>query len=203
MESSPHIFRALHTSSKMKICSQQTVAILSLLFLTLTFSSVNAYGESKPTEMPKYPVKKASPEAIDVVVEGIVYCQSCNYTGTWSFNEAVPISGAKISVICRNYRERVSYYNVFTTADGGYFYANLKGYEMKHPLLDHPLQSCVVKLVSSPLDNCNAFSNVNYGINGAGLRYETKRLIRDNYEAVIYAAGPLAFKPDNCPLKQY
>ncbi|GAB4827626.1 hypothetical protein Ancab_034510 [Ancistrocladus abbreviatus] len=185
--------------------SQQTIPILCLLVLALSFCSVNAYAESKPSEMPKYPVKKAAPEeVIDIVVEGIVYCQSCNYSGTWSLNEAVPISGAKISVICRNYRGRVSYYNVFTTSSsGGYFYANLKGYGMKHPLLDHPLQSCAVKLVSSPLDSCNVFSNINYGINGAALRYENKRVIRSSYEAVIYAAGPLAFKPDNCPPKQY
>ncbi|GMH26816.1 hypothetical protein Nepgr_028659 [Nepenthes gracilis] len=185
--------------------SRLTAAILSLLLLILTHPSVASYAEEKTTvATPRYPAKKEAPEeAVDVVVEGLVYCQSCNYSGTWSLNEAVPIPGAKVSVICRNYRDRVSYYNAFTTNNGGYFYANLKGYAMRHPLLDHPLQSCAAKLVSSPMENCSAFSNINYGINGAALRYEKKRLIRKNYEAVIYSAGPLVFRPDRCPPKQY
>ncbi|OMP07098.1 hypothetical protein COLO4_07629 [Corchorus olitorius] len=46
-----------------------------------------------------------------------------------------------------------------------------------YTLLDHPLQSCSVKLVSSPDENCNN------GIDGSPLRYE----------------GPVAFRPAPSP----
>lgn len=142
---------------------------------------------------------KSVPKAVEVVVEGMVYCQSCKYFGTWSLAEAKPIGSAKVSVVCKNYRKRVTYYKTFQTGENGYFYAELKGYEMSHPILDHPLHACRVKLVSSPLKECNLLSNINYGMDGAALRYEDKTLYGKEYEAVIYAAGPLAFRPSYCP----
>ncbi|KAJ8650941.1 hypothetical protein MRB53_003964 [Persea americana] len=73
---------------------------------------------------------------------------------------------------------------------------------MKHDYLDHPLQACTVHLLSSPHPQCNLLSNVNSGIDGSPLRYERKRLSGENYEVVLYAAaGPLAFRPSNCPPK--
>ncbi|GAB2299320.1 hypothetical protein Dimus_033395 [Dionaea muscipula] len=178
----------------------QIIAIFTLLLLGLTLPS--SHGESITVQTTKYPSKIVPELAIDIVVEGMVYCQSCNQSGTWSLHEAAPIPGARVSVICKNYKDRVSYYNVFTTTSQGYLYANLKGYQTTHPLLDHPLQSCIVKLVSSPLENCNAFSNINFGISGAALRPEKKILIGSNYQAVVYTAGPLAFRPYQCPPKQ-
>ncbi|KAL6990864.1 hypothetical protein U1Q18_008987 [Sarracenia purpurea var. burkii] len=162
---------------------------LSLLLLSLAFSFVAA-NEQVPA--------KAADRNVSVVVEGMVYCQSCEREGTWSLSGAEPIPAAKVSVICRDYRTRLSYYKAFETDAYGYFYADLEGFKMSHYLLDHPLTSCRVKLVSSPLESCNLFSNVNYGLNGSPLRYENKRLLGKNYEAVIYAAGPLAFGPPHC-----
>ncbi|XP_010693071.2 non-classical arabinogalactan protein 30 [Beta vulgaris subsp. vulgaris] len=180
----------------------QNLFLLSVLVLALAFSYANADGyETKTKSYPKpyAPTTKVT----DVVVEGIVYCQSCKYAGAWSLDEAKPIAGAHISVICRNQKDRISYYKAYTTNGDGYFYAKLQGFSMKHQLLDHPLQACVVKLVSSPIDSCDVFTNINYGVNGAKLRYENKKIMTKNYEAVIYAAGPLAFRPDHCIPNQY
>lgn len=117
---------------------------------------------------------------------------------SWSLTGATPISAAKISVICKNQKNQVSYYKAFATNANGYFYAQLDGFKMENNLSDHPLQSCQVKLVSSPLQSCNLLTNVNYGLDGSPLRYEKKSWASNNYEAVIYAAGPLAFHPAYC-----
>ncbi|XP_040993012.1 non-classical arabinogalactan protein 30-like [Juglans microcarpa x Juglans regia] len=171
------------------MASSQLLILLSLLMLLLlAFPSITAAEQEKK---------------IDVVVEGVVYCQSCEQTGTWSLSGAKPIPAAKVSVVCKNHQDQVSYYKVFETDGNGYFYAQLKGFKMSQCLLEHPLQACHVKSVSSPLQNCNLLTNVNYGLYGFSLRYETKKLLGSNYEAVIYAAGPLAFRPDHCPLPSH
>ncbi|KAL3837770.1 hypothetical protein ACJIZ3_022361 [Penstemon smallii] len=170
--------------------STQLISIIPLLLL-LTIQSITA--NEQPPQPPKPPQK-----AVDVVVEGVIYCQSCGDHGSWSLTKAKPIKAATISVICKDHRNRVSYYKAFQTDKNGYFYAHLKGFKMSHNFLDHPLHSCKVKLVSSPIQSCNSLTNVNYGLYGAPLRYEDKRLVGSNYEAVIYAAGPLAFRPATC-----
>ncbi|XP_022744718.1 non-classical arabinogalactan protein 30-like [Durio zibethinus] len=167
--------------------SHLAVFISSLLLLPLAFRSIDAYGD--------IPQEKKT----EVVVEGMVYCQSCDNYGPWSLSKAEPIASAKVSVICKNSKDKVSFYKAFETDGNGYFFAELEGFKMSHSLLDHPLQSCHVKLISSPLENCNALLNVNYVLYGSPLRYESKRLYRKDYEVVIYAAGPLAFRPAHCP----
>lgn len=164
--------------------NQITIALCSLFLLQLAFPSAFAHKK------------------IDVVIEGMVYCQSCDHFGSWSLNEAKPIPSAKISVICKNHWKQVSYYKGFQTDSKGYFFATLDGFKMDNNFLDHPLQSCKVKLVSSPMEDCNLISNVNYGINGASLRFENKVLKRSYGEAVIYASGPLAFRPSQCVAKE-
>ncbi|KAH7537597.1 proline-rich protein 1 [Ziziphus jujuba] len=169
--------------------SQFIILFSSFLLLPLAFTFTAAYDD-----VPTKPVEKK----IEVVVEGIVYCQSCDKFGSWSLSGADPIPSAKLSVICKRHDEEVTFYKVFETDDNGYFYAPLEGFKMVNSLVDHPLQSCHVKLVSSPRKNCDLLSNVNYGLNGSPLRYEKKILKGKNYEAVIYAAGPLAFRPAHC-----
>ncbi|XP_050387462.1 non-classical arabinogalactan protein 30-like [Argentina anserina] len=139
---------------------------------------------------------------IEVVVEGMVYCQSCDHYGTWSMTGAKPIPSAKVSVICKNHNKQVSFYKAFQTNADGYFYAPLDGFKMNH-IMDHPLQACHVKPVSSPLQDCRFLSNINHGLDGAPLRYEDKRVMGNNYEAVVYSAGPLAFRPANCAPKTH
>ncbi|XP_061351757.1 non-classical arabinogalactan protein 30-like [Gastrolobium bilobum] len=162
--------------------------ILFVLLLVVAFPNIEA-GEDAP---------KITEKKVDVVVEAMVYCQSCEHFGTWSLTGAKPIPSAKVSVTCKNNKGHVSYYKVFDTDKNGYLYAPLEGFKMQNYILDHPLQSCYVKLVWSPLESCSLLSNVNYALNGAPLRYENKKLHGSIYEAVIYAAGPLAFRPSDC-----
>ncbi|XP_042510364.1 non-classical arabinogalactan protein 30 [Macadamia integrifolia] len=172
---------------------QQLMAVFSfLLLLALASTSVaadeeNSYAETK----------------IDVAVEGTVYCQGCTHHGTWSLADAKPIPGAKVSIICKDYKNRVSFYKVCTTDKEGYFYEALQGFTLKHIILDHPLHGCTVHPVSSSLPNCRLVTNVNYGLDGAPFRYEDKRLFGTNYEVVVYTAGPLAFRPAHCPPKSH
>ncbi|KAG9453592.1 hypothetical protein H6P81_006496 [Aristolochia fimbriata] len=169
-------------------CLFSFTPLLMLLFLFLAFTS---FGCSRA----------ADEVTADVVVEGVVYCQSCDHYGSWSLTGASPLPSAKVGVACKDYKGRVSYYKAFSTDQHGYFYAQIKGFKMNHYYLDHPLQACKVHLLSSSHPTCNLMSNVNRGIDGAPLRYERKRLYGETYEAVVYAAGPLAFRPNNCPVK--
>lgn len=163
-------------------------SFVSLLLLLVAFPCTQATKDAVKTTEKK----------IDVVVETTVYCQSCEHSGTWSLIGAKPVPSAKVSVTCKSHKGHVSYYKVFQTDKNGYLYAPLEGFKMQNYILDHPLHSCYVKPVWSPLESCSLLSNVNYGLNGARLRYENKRLHGSNYEAVIYAASPLAFHPSDC-----
>nr|XP_043635210.1 non-classical arabinogalactan protein 30-like [Erigeron canadensis] len=174
--------------NKKKMANNQFTTII-LILLPLAFLVAATIAHEVPAKQDK---------TATVVVEGKVYCQSCKYFGSWSLTDAEPIPAAKVSVICKNHKRRVSYYNAFETDKDGYFYAELKDFKMSHYLLDHPLHSCHVKLVSSPLQTCNLLSNVNNGINGSPLRFENKVVYGNNYEAVVYGSGPLAFRPTNC-----
>ncbi|KAK6145540.1 hypothetical protein DH2020_022360 [Rehmannia glutinosa] len=125
---------------------------------------------------PPKPVEKP----VDVVVEGVVYCPSCKTYGSWSLTEPTPLKPPPSASSAKTTETEVQNEPLF---------------------LDHPLHACKVKMVSSPLESCNVLTNVNYGLNGAPLRYEDKRLVGSNYEAVIYSAGPLAFRPAHCAPK--
>ncbi|CAN4102399.1 unnamed protein product [Withania somnifera] len=173
------------------MASSQLVLIV-LLLLELAFPLITAYDNV---------ADKSVEKTAQVVVEGMVYCQSCDNYGSWSLSGAKPIAAAKVSVICKNYMKRVSFYKAFKTDENGYLFAQLDGFKMGQSYLDHPLHSCHVKLVDSPLENCDVFTNINYGITGGRLRYLDKTLRRSNYDAVIYAAGPFAFRPAYCPPK--
>ncbi|XP_022942759.1 non-classical arabinogalactan protein 30 [Cucurbita moschata] len=157
---------------------------LSLLLLLLHIAAANP---PRPT-----------PKPVAIAVEGMVYCQNCQKIGSWSLTGAKPIAGAKISVICKNHNNQVSFYKVYETNKYGYFYAELVGYKMPHPVLDHPLQACKVKPISSPLSDCDLLTNLNYGIAGAPLRYDKKFVVGPKYRAAVYSAGPLAFHPEKC-----
>uniref|UniRef100_A0A7N0RIM4 Uncharacterized protein n=1 Tax=Kalanchoe fedtschenkoi TaxID=63787 RepID=A0A7N0RIM4_KALFE len=140
-----------------------------------------------------------SDTTVDVVVEGVVLCQSCKLHGSWNLDGAVPIPKARVSVQCKDHKGRVAYYkSVEETDSKGYYYAKLDGFKMSHYLLDHPLHACKVKLLSSPNKDCNIFTNINYGINGAPVSYNNKAVKGPQYEAVIYSAPPLAFRPTKC-----
>ncbi|GAA0143278.1 hypothetical protein LIER_04002 [Lithospermum erythrorhizon] len=130
---------------------------------------------------------------VELVVEGVVFCQCCARRGMWSFTGAKPIENSTVSVICKDHRNKVIFYKPFkTNAVRYFFYAQLKGFKITNPFHDHPLQTCRVKLVSSPVKD------------GAPLHFQDKRLVGPHYEAIIYGACPLAFRPAKCtPKPQY
>ncbi|RWR81352.1 non-classical arabinogalactan protein 30-like protein [Cinnamomum micranthum f. kanehirae] len=171
----------------------QQLSLFSPLLLMLLLLPFAAHGSNEAS----HEIKKT----IDVVVEGVVYCQSCDHAGTSYLIGATPIEFGRVGVSCKDHKGRVSFYKAFTTDAYGYFYAPLQDFKMKHDYLDHPLQACTVHLHSSPHPQCNLLSNVNSGIDGSPLRYERKRLSGEKYEVVLYAAGPLAFRPSNCSPK--
>ncbi|KAI6676170.1 hypothetical protein NL676_036966 [Syzygium grande] len=80
-------------------------------------------------------------KAMEVVVEGMVYCQICKYFGMWSLAEAKPVGSAMVRVVRKSYKNCVTYCKTFGTEESSYFYAELKGYVMSHPILDHPLHA--------------------------------------------------------------
>lgn len=193
-----HLIQIFHSHiptrlSRVKRMATQQLSFISPMLLLLLLPFAAAHGSTEAL----YKMKKT----IDVVVEGVVYCQSCDHIGTSSFIGATPIKSARVGVSCKDDKGRVSFYNSFTRDTYGYFYAPLRALKMKHDYLDHPLQACTVHLLSSPHPQCNLLSNVNSGIDVSPLRYEKKRLSSENYEVVLYAAGPLAFRPSNCPPK--
>ena len=113
-----------------------------------------------------------------------------------------PISDASVSVFCRgDDNGGVNFYKTFNTNKQGYFYAELKGFKISKDSLDVPINSCYVRVVSSPNVYCNYPTNVDYGFSGLGspLKYQDKTLsYKDRYQAVVYSAGPLAFRPVYC-----
>ncbi|KAK6135785.1 hypothetical protein DH2020_030480 [Rehmannia glutinosa] len=174
---------------------QLTALIIPFLFLSLSTAEELLPLLPLPLPQPSKQVEKFK----DVVVEGLVLCQSCEQYGTDDVDGAKPIEAATVRVICKFRRNGFVYDKTFETDKNGYFYGELK--DLKISSLEQPLRSCKVKLVSSPLSTCNLLTNVHNGLNGAPLRYEDKKITGTNYEAVVYAAGPLAFAPANCAPK--
>ncbi|KAL4189646.1 hypothetical protein AMTRI_Chr08g166380 [Amborella trichopoda] len=146
---------------------------------------------------PLLTTEKVKAEEPVVVVEGMVYCQSCELKGTHSLAEAKPIAGAKVGVACKDEKGRVKWYQAHKTDSYGYFYASVIGFA---PSMD-ALSSCTAYLLSSPDPECNLLTNINGGFEGSPLRY------KGNLKAgkvLLYATGPLAFRPARChPLSHY
>ncbi|RWW06471.1 hypothetical protein BHE74_00037229 [Ensete ventricosum] len=130
-------------------------------------------------------------------VEGMVYCQKCKYVGSWNLDGARPLPSAKVSIICKDHKHRVIFYDSAEADKNGYFYKLLDGTHLRSATFD-PVTACTVRLLASPDANCNRLTNVNYGIQGAKLRDENKTYSDEHCETKLYAAGPLAFKPVHC-----
>lgn len=83
--------------------------LLSLLVLLLC---VFAGAAADPTRHAHKPV--------EIVVEGVVFCQNCRRIGSWSLTDGKVIAGAKVSVICKNLHNQVNFYKVYQTDAKGY-----------------------------------------------------------------------------------
>ncbi|CAO2208898.1 unnamed protein product [Urochloa humidicola] len=140
-----------------------------------------------------------------VRVEGLVLCQSCAKCGSQSLDGAAPLPGARVTVTCRDRKNRVMAWRAPAADYNGYFHAEF-GVERAGDFRgEDPREACFVRLLSSPDAKCNGVTNINGGMEGARLRDEGKRWADGRgIENVVYAAGPLAFKPGMCvPTRHY
>ncbi|CAO2161169.1 unnamed protein product [Urochloa humidicola] len=157
-----------------------------------------------PPAAPAYGGDKKK-KLVVVRVEGLVLCQSCAKRGSQSLDGAAPLPGARVTVTCRDRKNRVMAWRAPAADYNGYFHAEF-GVERAGDFLgEDPREACFVRLLSSPDAKCNGVTNVNGGLEGARIRDEGKRWEDDRgIENVVYAAGPLAFKPGMCvPTRHY
>uniref|UniRef100_A0A0E0JEF4 Uncharacterized protein n=1 Tax=Oryza punctata TaxID=4537 RepID=A0A0E0JEF4_ORYPU len=78
----------------------------------------------------------------------------------------------------------------------GYFLAELGVTKVSDFYMGDPRKACYVRLRASPDFECNNPTTINYSsIEGAPLRDEGKRWADHDYDNVVYATGPLAFRP--------
>uniref|UniRef100_A0A0E0JEG2 Uncharacterized protein n=1 Tax=Oryza punctata TaxID=4537 RepID=A0A0E0JEG2_ORYPU len=158
--------------------------------------------QQQHTPSPPTPAAQQSDKVL-VRVEGQVYCQSCEHRNSWSLAGAKPLRRAEVSVTCRDAKNRAAWWRLAVADESGYFLAEFGVTKVSDFLDANPREACYVRLLSSPDCKCNSLTNINAGMVGAPLREEGKRWPGQGYDNVVYAAGPLAFRPANCPPKHY
>lgn len=151
-----------------------------------------------PSPATPAPAPTARSDKLLVRVEGLVYCQSCAHRNSWSLDGAAPLPKAKVTVTCRDAKNRVMAWRNPVADDNGYFLAEFGVASAADYYMGDPTKACFARLLASPDCKCNDLTNINYGIEGAPLRDEGKRWPGEGYDNVVYAAGPLAFKPASC-----
>ncbi|KAF2948551.1 hypothetical protein DAI22_01g044300 [Oryza sativa Japonica Group] len=183
------------------------LAILVFVSLMSTGATAN-YGYTTPSPSPPPPPPQqytppAHSDKLLVKVEGMVYCQSCMQRNTHSLEGAKPLPKAEVSVICHDAKNRAMVRCRRAVAnDNGYFLAELDETKVSDFYMGDPRKACYVRLRASPDIECNNPTNINYSsIEGAPLRDEGKRWADHGYYNVMYATGPLAFRPAICPPK--
>lgn len=88
----------------------QKLCFFAFLLLQLALTAC----ETTQTTQASYELEK-----VEVVVEGMVYCQSCDHAGSWSLTGAEPTPSTKVNVVCKDYKGRVSFYKDFITNEEG------------------------------------------------------------------------------------
>ncbi|XP_012701393.1 uncharacterized protein LOC101774223 [Setaria italica] len=129
----------------------------------------------------------------------------CAKRGSPSLDGAAALPGARVTVTCRDRKNRVMAWRSPAADYNGYFLAEF-GVERAGDFFGKdPREACFVRLLSSPDAKCNVVTNINGGMGGASLRDEGKRWTDGRgIENVVYAAGPLAFRPEMCaPTRHY
>ncbi|KAK1326772.1 hypothetical protein QJS10_CPA01g01979 [Acorus calamus] len=122
-----------------------------------------------------------------VVVEGTVYCRSCNKT----LVGAPPLAGAVARVKCNTTKVPLSV--EVRTNSHGYFYTVLPKLKLG-TMSNH---TCLVYLIASPNPKCNKTSNLRGGITGSPLTLTA--IYPGPYPYAIFTVGPLAYAPLRCP----
>lgn len=163
-------------------------------FLTMVFVLGSAHV---------FPAAAADVEAqkkVVVAVEGLVSCQDCGSVGTWNLAGAKPLPSARVSITCRDHRNRVVLYKSAAADDNGYVFVELYTTTMRGGYFD-PVEACGVRLLVSSDIRCDRPTDVNNGVRGAQLRYENTTISGQYADIDVYVAGPLAFMPAQCPPK--
>ncbi|KAJ1691332.1 hypothetical protein LUZ63_015487 [Rhynchospora breviuscula] len=183
-----------------------TLLFLCLLLSSAVFTSADDnsgppdtdYTSQLPPSSAQIPLDPDT--KIKVIIEGVVLCQDCSTRGTWSLFNSKPIKGAKVSVTCRDSKNRPVGYQAVETDQNGYFYSPYDVGSIADYYSGDPTKACFVRLLSSPDQGCNALTNINWGIVGAPAIYTGKYFTGPDYTTVILEAGSLAFRPGWCPL---
>ncbi|KAF2948546.1 hypothetical protein DAI22_01g043800 [Oryza sativa Japonica Group] len=163
-----------------------------LVFVSLLAAGATAnYGYTTPSPSPPPPPPQrytppAHSDKLLVRVEG-----------------AKPLPKSEVSVICHDAKNRAMVRCHRAVADdNGYFRAELDEIKVSDFYMGDPRKACYVRLHASPDFECNNPTNINYSsIEGAPLRDEGKQWSDHDYYNVMYATGPLAFRPAMCPPK--
>ncbi|KAH0701114.1 hypothetical protein KY290_014554 [Solanum tuberosum] len=110
-----------------------------------------------PTPSPYYPSRKP------VAVRGLVYCKPCKFRGINTLNQAKPLQGAKVKLVCNNTKKTLV--EQAETDKNGFFWI------LPKLLSSGAYHKCKVFLVSSNNSYCNVPTNYNDGKSGALLKY--------------------------------
>ncbi|RCV24782.1 hypothetical protein SETIT_5G114200v2 [Setaria italica] len=181
--------------------------IAVLISLLAAGATADGYGSSpSPSTPPPHtppPAPYTPPPAHGDGDKRSWWC--CAKRGSPSLDGAAALPGARVTVTCRDRKNRVMAWRSPAADYNGYFLAEF-GVERAGDFFGKdPREACFVRLLSSPDAKCNVVTNINGGMGGASLRDEGKRWTDGRgIENVVYAAGPLAFRPEMCaPTRHY
>uniref|UniRef100_A0ACD5VCE4 Uncharacterized protein n=1 Tax=Avena sativa TaxID=4498 RepID=A0ACD5VCE4_AVESA len=173
---------------------------LAILVSLLAAAAASDHGDYSVSS---HPHSGGGGKKLAVKVEGMVYRQGCAHRNTWRLDGAAPLPGARVTVTCRDRKNRVMAWRAAKADRNGYFLADFgEGPPAAAYFRGDPAKACFVRLLASPDRKCDDLTTVNHGIAGAPLRHEGKGSPAQGY--VVYAAGPLAFRPRKCaPTRRY
>ncbi|CAN4084080.1 unnamed protein product [Withania somnifera] len=133
-----------------------------------------------PTPSPYYPSRKP------VAVRGLVYCKPCKFRGVDTLNQAKPLQGAEVKLVCKNTKKTLV--EKRKTDKNGFFWI------MPKLLTSGAYHKCKVFLVSSNNSYCDVPTNYNDGKSGASLKYTPlPKLPAPKFD--VFTVGPFGFEP--------
>lgn len=163
------------------------------------------YSPSKPPAKPPSPYY---PSRKPVAVRGLVYCKPCKFRGINTLNQAKPLQGAKVKLVCNNTKKTLV--EQAETDKNGFFWI------LPKLLSSGAYHKCKVFLVSSNNTYCNVPTNYNSGKSGALLKYTPPPMPPSPAPAThlpikpptpkydFFTVGPFGFEPSKkVPCKKY
>nr|AST51872.1 TTS protein [Nicotiana miersii] len=154
------------------------------------------YSPSKPPA--KAPVKPPTPSPYPapapiirkpVAVRGLVYCKPCKFRGVKTLNQASPLLGAVVKLVCNNTKKTLVEQG--KTDKNGFFWI------MPKFLSSAAYHKCKVFLVSSNNTYCDVPTDYNGGKSGASLKYTPLPKPQALPTFDVFTVGPFGFEPSN------